>query len=268
MASTKAEKTAYNDAIKVPKENIAVLIKETKDIAAKKKKMPNIEGYLNLELAMAHIHLITLYLNMSDASIEILKIKNSMFLENARKEFYKVVQYIEEVVGSDIDRSLSENKEYLVKINKITIRQTLEICRKLLFVNETLVDKMGESSKWKWSFVDLHVRVANVIKNLINFSEIEQYRNFRSEYFQDREDLLKLCKKTLEEAAKQARNKYELSTQAPEDIKKAAELLTGLRSLQILYGETDEAAKTKNVIDALKARVEEEEKKNKNKKKS
>ena len=69
-----------------------------------------------------------------------------------------------------------------------------------------MVDREGENSKYKWSFVDMHVRVATVIKNLINFSEIEKFRNFRSEFFQDREDLIKTCKKKAEEFRVAVRN--------------------------------------------------------------
>lgn len=269
MAASKADKLAFNDAVKIPKEQIQSISKECKDILIKSKKSKNITGYYNLELVMKHMQLITLNLNMSDASIEILKVRNSTYLDNARKEFYKVIQYLEEIVGSHIDRPLSENKDYLKKIDRITIRQTYEICKKLYYLYDTMIEKIGENSKWKWSFVDIHVRVSNIIKNMINFSEIEQYRNFKSEYFKDREGLLKLCKKSLEEAAKQSRNKYELSTKAPEDIKKAVDLLDALRAISILYGETEDAKKTKTQIDALNARLEEEEKnKEKNKKKA
>jgi hypothetical protein len=108
----------------------------------------------------------------------------------------------------------------------------------------------------------MHVRVATVIKNLINFSEIEKFRNFRSEFFQDREDLIKTCKMTLEEAAKKARTKYENSTLVPQDINNAINLLSALRQINSLLGEAEEAAKHKTVIDALRGRLEEEEKKN------
>jgi len=120
---------------------------------------------------------------------------------------------------------------------------------------------MGESSKWKWSFVDVQVRIATLIKNMINFTDLEKYRNFKSEFFKDREDLLKLCKSNLEDAAKGARSKYEMSTLAPEDIVKAIALLTSLRSIQVLYAESAEAERTRTQIDALKLRLESEEKK-------
>ncbi|MFW5808011.1 MAG: hypothetical protein ACOCWH_03050, partial [Spirochaetota bacterium] len=233
MPSTKEEKQLYNEAIREPREQLENKKKQIKDIALKKRKNVNISQYYNLELAMLHLDSVMLYINMNDSSVQYLDLRNSSFLDNARKEFYKAIQMMEEIVGWDIDRSLAENKDYLATVNKLTIRNVLHIARRFSYVFDTLKDKTGESSKWKWSFVDLNVRIAAVIKNMINFSELEQYRNFRSEYFKDREEIIKLCKISLEDAAKEARNKYEMSTKAPEDIRKAVELLTALRSINM-----------------------------------
>ena len=260
MSQTK-EKELYNQSIKLPKAEIELATKRIKDILAKKKKHPNLWAYYNLEQVVEHVNITMLYLNISDASIDILKLKNASFLESARKEYYKVLPLLEEIVGTDIDRPLVENKEYLEKIDKVTIRHILQISNKLLFTFETLLEKMGENNKFKWSFVDLFVRIATVIKNSINWSEIEKLRDLRNPMFKDRNELIKICKTTLEEAAKQARQKYEMTSLAPGEIKKAIDLVSALRRVNVLFNETDEAQKNKTLIDALKARLEEEEKK-------
>jgi hypothetical protein len=261
MPATKEQKQLYNEAIREPKEKLEETKRRIKDITSRKKKHPRIMHYYCLELAMCHLDAIMLYLSMNQSSLDHLEIRNSSFLDNARKEYYKATQEVEEIVGYEIDQPLSENKDRLVSIKNVSIRNILHIARRFSIVFDSLLDKSGENSKWKWSFVDLHVRLAALIKNLINFSELEKYRNFRNEFFKDREELLKLCKISLEEAAKEARNKYEMSTKAPEDIVKAVELLTTLRNIHVLYGETTDAQKTKTVIDALRARLEAEEKK-------
>lgn len=261
MAATKEQKQLYTEALKEPKVHIEEIKKEIKGTLLKKNKSENIVAYYCLELSMLYLEEISVYINMNDASMEYLEVKNTAFLESARKEFYKAVQELEEIVGTDIERPLAENKDYLGPINHVSIRNILHLSRRLLYVFDTLKDKIGEGSKWKWSFVDIHVRIATLVKNLVNFSELEKYRNFKSEFFKDREELLKLVKITLEDAAKEARNKYEMSTKAPEDIRRAVELLTTLRNIHALYGERSEAQKTKTVIDALMARLESEEKK-------
>lgn len=266
MPYTKAEKAQYDQQIKGPKAELEAAGKRLKDILAKKKKSPNIAGYYNLEMVMEHINITMLYLNMSDMSTDILKTRNTAFLESAKKEFYKVLPLIEEIVGTEIDRPLVDNKDALKQIEKVTIRQILQLSQKILFVFETMIDKMGENNKFKWSFVDLYVRIATIIKNMINFAELEKYRDMRNPYFKDRTELIRLCKTTLEEAGKQARQKYEMTSLAPGEIKKAIDLVSVLRKINVLFGETDDAQKNKTLIDALKARLEEEEKKKEKKK--
>lgn len=260
MAQAK-EKELYSQSIKGPKAEIEAAEKRIKEAISNKKKRPAVAGYYNLELVMEHINITLLYLNMGDASIDFLKVKNTSFLESARKEFYSVLPLLEEIAGTEIDRPLVDNKEFLKKIEKVTIRQILQISQKVLYVFDTLLEKMGENNKFKWSFVDLYVRIATVMKNMINFSDIEKYRDIRNPFFRDRQELIRLCKNTLEEAAKQARQKYEMTSLAPGEMKKAIDLVSALRKINILYGETDESQKNKTLIDALNARLEEEEKK-------
>ena len=261
MAISKEDKSRFNEASKEDKTNLVKYEKIIKEVSDKKKKHPSIASYYSLELADTYLKMIPVYLHISDLSNDIMGIKDSASQEKARKAYSNMLIMLEEIVGGDFDRPLSENKDYLMKIEKFNIRQTLELMKKMIFVYDTLVDNFGSDSKHKWHFVDNNAKIANLIKNFINFATIEQFRNFRSEFYRDREDLLNLCKRTLEEAAKNVRNKYELSTQAPEDIKKAIWLLSSLRQINVLYGESEEAEKNKTVIDALRQRFEQEEKK-------
>lgn len=261
MAISKEDKLRFAEASKDDKTNLTKYEKSLKEISDKRKKHQSIAGYYSLELADIYLKMIPIYLHISDLSNDIMGIKDSASQEKARKTYSNMLIVLEDIVGGDFDRPLAENKDYLQKIEKFNIRQTLELCKKMIFVYETLVDNFGSDSKHKWHFVDNHAKIANVIKNMVNFATIEQFRNFRSEFYRDREDLLDLCKRTLEDAAKNVRSKYELSTQAPEDIKKAIWLLTSLRQINVIYGESEEAERNKTVIDALRQRFEQEEKK-------
>ncbi len=267
MAITKAEKAAYNDYIKEYNHEIDGIKKGIKELSIKKRKTPSITGYYNLESAVEHLKITMLYINISDASLEMLNIKNESFLNNARKEVYKVLQIIEEIVGNDIDRTLKENEEYLERIDRANPQQILSIIQSIQNAINILMKRFGEGSKWKWSFVDIQGRVAIIAKNLINFSDIQKFRDPRSEYYRERQDLLKICKDGLNEAAKQFRNRYEISTKVPSDMLKSIELLSALRKIDVLLGESTEATKLKNTIDALRARLEADEKKKESKKK-
>lgn len=261
MAITKAERAAFIDYIKEFKQEIDDTYKKIKQLETKKKKMDKIAGYLSLEIVMDFLSVISLYLQMNDASLEMLHIRNEKFLDNSRKDIYKVIQIMEELVGNEIDRPLKENEEYLDKISKVTPLQMLKIIQKLTATFESVVSKMGESSKWKWSFVDLQGRIAILIKNSINFSDLQKFRDPRSDFYRERQELMVFCKLTLSDAAKQFRNKYELSTRVPSDILKSINMLSALRKIHVLFGEAEEGAKLKNTIDALKARLESDEKK-------
>ncbi len=267
MPITKAEKAAYNDFIKGYKAKLDELTKQIKEAEQKKKKMSNIMGYVNIELILFYTKYIYTLLNMNKASLDMLKIKNERFLNDARKEFYRILQLFEEIVGKDIDRPLKENEEYLQAIAKLNPAQILNLMKELHTLLQKIMEALGESSKWKWSFVELQGRVAVITKNLINFSDLQKYRDPRKEFYYDRQEMLKLCKQSLSEAAKQYRNKYEISTKSSEDILRSIELLTALRRVNILFGESEEAEKLKNTIEALRIRLEADEKEEEEKKK-
>lgn len=258
--ATKAEKAAYNDYIKEYKAQIDDCYKKVKELEAKKKKMPNIQGYVNLEMILEFLKTIFLYINMSDASLEMMNVKNEKFLDTARKEFYKVLQLMEDTVGKEADRSLKENEDYLKMIDRVTPLQLLRFIQRLHLTIKTIFERLGESSKWRWSFVEIQARVAVITKNIINFSDIQRYRDPRSPFYKERQELLQICRKSLEDAAQQYRVKYENSTKVPEDMLRSIELLTVLRRIHILFGDSDEATKLKNRIEALRGNLEKVEK--------
>ncbi len=259
MAIGKAEKAAYNDEIKDIKKDVDAINKEIKELMVKNMKMFNIEGYFNIEIAVLLMQLIRKYVKINDVSLDMLGIKSDTNLNNARKEFYKVLQMMEETVGRDLDRSLKENDEYLVKIEKLTPQQVLNLVRKMDELFHEIRSKVGESSKWKWSFVELQARVAIIVKNITSFSDIGKYRDPRTEFFYERRDLMEMGKACLTEAAKQYRTKYEMAGKAREDLKKSIDLLSALRKIHVIFGEDEEATKLKNTIDANKQALKSED---------
>ena len=267
MAVSKAEKAAYNDEVKDIKKEIDFINGTIREIGAKKRKMSKIAAYYNLEMASKQMDIIDHYLKMNDLSVEMLGLKNEPSLNNARKEFYKVLQELEEIVGSDVDRTLRENDEYLIHIDRLNPQQILQFVNRIHRVFVNLRSSVGESSKWKWSFVELQSRVAIITKNITSFSDIARLRDPRKEFYYDRQDLMQRCKDSLTEAAKQYRTKYELSGKAREDLKKSIDLLSALRKIHVLFGEDEEATKLKNTIDAAKQTLAAEDQLEKNKKK-
>jgi len=260
MPITKSEKAIYNEHIKEFKTAIDASNKRLAELEKKKKESPRIKGYYIIEQVLELLKIIMLDINISDSSLEILSIKNEKSRGDARTKFYTVLQKMEDLLGKDVDRSLKENEEYLAQIERINPQQMLKLIQRIHFVLATIIDKIGEGSKWKWSFVELNGRGAVITKNAINFSDLQKYRDPRTEFYRERQAMMQLCKQSLRDTAQLYRTRYEQSTKAPEDILKSIELLSALRRIHILFSEVEEGNKVKMTIDALQARLEAEEK--------
>jgi len=262
MTISKAQKAAYNDEIKTLKaegENLDRLIKE---VLLKKRKNEKLEPYYNLEIVNYLLNSIELNLKTNDLSINMLGIKNNKSLDAAKSSFSKILQLMKDNFGDEVDReSLKENEEHLAKVGKLNARQILDLVNKINEVFFSLKNSLGEDSKWKWLFVELQAKVAIMNRNLINFSDIQKYRDPRMEFFHDRREHLRLAKESLEEAAKLYRTKYELSAKSREDLKKSIEYLEALRKIHITMGESTESDKLKTTIDAARLTLEAGDKK-------
>lgn len=262
MAISKAQKAAYNDDIKMLQADSNELEKRIRELTSRKKSKSNIEPYYNLEIVTYLAQTIDLYIQMSDLSVAMLGIKNSKSLDAAKSNFSKILQYMKETVGDEVDReSLKDNEDYLAKIDKLNPGEIFDFANRLNDTFLKLKDRMGEDSKWKWLFVELQSKVAIIIRNLINFSNILKYRDPREEFFRVRREHLGLAKASLEEAAKLYRTKYEISSKSREDLKKSIEILEALRKVHIVLGESNDADKLKTTIDAAKQTLEAGDKK-------
>ncbi|HOK01535.1 MAG TPA: hypothetical protein PKX79_06825 [Spirochaetota bacterium] len=262
MAITKVQKATYNDEIKPLKAQSDEIEKKIREITLKKKSNPKLEPYYNLEIIAYLFKTIDIYIRMSNLSVNILGIKNNKSLDLAKSNFSKILQLMKEIVGDDVDRdSLKENEEYLERINRLNPRQLYDLAIKIDDTLNNLKNSMGEESKWKWFFVELQAKVAVIARNLINFSDILKYRDPREEFFRTRIEHLRFAKDLLEEAAKQYRTKYELSSKSREDLKKSIDILEALRKIHITMGEANEAEKLKTIIDAARLNLEADDKK-------
>ncbi len=262
MTISKAQKAAYNDEIKTLKSEIENYDRLIKDVMLKKKKNEKLEPYYNIEIVNYLLSSIEQNVKINELSVNMLGIKNNKSLDMAKSNFSKVLQLMKENFGDEVDReSLKENEEYLAKIGRLNARQILDLTNRINDTFHSLKNSMGEDSKWKWLFVELQAKVAVMNRNLINFSDIQKYRDPRTEFFHDRREHLTLAKDSLEEAAKQYRTKYELSAKAREDLKRSIELLEALRKIHMILGESNEADKLKTTIDAARFTLEAGDKK-------
>ncbi len=260
MPISKSEKAIYNEHVKDLKDQIDISQKKLSELEKKKKENARIKEYYTIESILELMKIILLNVNISDASLEILKFKNEKALKDARTGFFEVLKRLENLLGDEIDRPLKENEECLSKVERINPQQWLKLIQRIHYILSTLIDRIGETSKWKWSFVDLQARVAVVTRNSVNFSEVQKYRDPRTEFYRERQQLLNLTKQSLRDAAQLYRTKYEQSTKVPGDMLKSIAFLSALRRIHILFSENEDANKIKITIDALRARIDSDEK--------
>jgi hypothetical protein len=214
--------------------------------------------YKRLTVANLYMNIILLYIKISDLSLEILGIKNEGYLEKARKLCYKFLSVLEEIVGTYIDAPLTENKEALEKIKKLDDVKRYKLIKKIAEVIQIVEERFGPNSKWKWSFVDLDARAATVCKNLVDYKKIQGEMDPRIEGFADRMETIRFIKTYLRRVADRLREKYELSTQDPSEMKNAIKFLSVLMRIENIFKEGDEANNLKKNIKIWEEKLEQD----------
>jgi len=256
------DKARYQESIKDYKEKIEAIKTELKpldkDMKVKKDAFSN---YRRIIAANQYLLIIALYCNMSDVSMELLNIRNENYLNEARKFIYKVLILIEEVVTPHIDISLTELEDNIQSIIKINPKRKLVLIRKIGYNISLIKDGFGENSKWKWSFVEIEGRYATILKNLIDYKASMSNNDPRKPFYSERVTLMRMVTEQLGQASKRYREKYELSTREPGDMKKAIDFLNALRRIHILSGNSEEAQNLKRTVELYMKQMEENMKK-------
>lgn len=247
----------YQDSIKDFKQQIDE-IKSLISIIDKdlKQKQDSKQNYRRVILANEYLKIISLYCNMSDVSMELLQIRNENYLNEARKLIYQVLILFEGIVSPHVDIPLTEMEDSLKSIEKVNPYRKLSIIRKIGHNITRIKDGFGENTKWKWSFVEIEGRYACVIKNLIDYKACQANNDPRKPFYADRNNLLRMTKEQLEHASKRYREKYELTSQEPDDIKKSIDYLAALRRITIMFNENEEAQNLKKAIELYRKQME------------
>jgi hypothetical protein len=111
--------------------------------------------------------------------------------------------------------------------------------------------------------VELKGRYAVVAKNLINFKTLFSKLDPRVDGYEARISHINLAKELLQNAADKYRQKYELSTQRADDMQTGINLLSALRRVHIMLGESEESDVAKRKIEIWRTKMETDIKKQK-----
>ncbi len=224
-------------------------------------------NYKKIIIANLYMNIVFLYLKLNNLSLEILGIKNEMHLDNSKKIAYRFIALLEEIVGKFVDIPYSELKDKLASISEIDDIKRLKLIKKISSTITAIEEAHGPNSKWKWSFVDLDARAANLCKNLTDFRRIQEHQDPRVEGFPERNELLRFIKTYVRKAADRLREKYEIASPDPIILKEAIKYLNVLMRIAIIFNDGEEANTLKKNIKIWEEKIEQDEKKSDEEKK-
>lgn len=240
----------YDERIK------AIEKKEKQLIDEMKKSGENVE-IKKIAIISDLLFLSSLYMVKSSLSEKIIDAKNNDALNDSRKVLYRAVIYLEETVTNFIDVPYSDLTKNWEAIESVSVQEKYFLIRKFLLVLNLLKHAFGENSKWKWSFVELEGRVCTIAKNLIDMKKASKdFFEPSSDGYEVTVSYIRLVDKLLEVAAKQYRDKYELSSRRIDDMASAIKYLRARHKLCIAINDKENAEEVKKRADVWKEKMD------------
>lgn len=237
MAAIIKDKKRFSVEVAYLKNKVDEINQKIKHLEIKKDENENLN---KIRVASHYVDLVSIYCAMTDLSLSLLGYKNESYLDKGRKSLYKSIISLEAVVSNYIDMPLGENYELLKSLDSFSDAERIKLVRKIGYTVSLLADRYGENSKWKWSFVEIEGRFSVIAKNLFDFRTFQAKNDPREEGFNERYDYLYLVKEFLIKASNRYREKYELTNQTADDMKKAIDYLKALKRIHILFNESEE----------------------------
>ncbi len=256
MAVTKEQKALYNTRVKPYKECLNDLKKESSTLRGASRKNPKLEPYMLVQNAILGIKTSNTLVMMSRLSMEVQSLKKEDDLNNARKEISARLTDLTGVVGNEIDGSLTENQDNLARIGLLNPTQRLHMLQAFREAIGLVKATMGDTSKWRWYFPDLHYRLVVLAKNLLDFKEFDRSKDPREEFYRDRQEMMQFLIEEIRSAAQEFRSKYELSTREVGDLTPIRKLFELEKKIHILSGNREELSKTQTSLDAINEKIE------------
>jgi hypothetical protein len=268
MALSKEQKAEFDRNLTEFKGYIEELKKEVNLYKIAMKKCRPIElPYYQIAVVLNSLRLMNTCLNINELSTHILKLKSEIYLNIARKEAYSVISAMEKVVGADFENGLDENRELLDSITEFNPQQRLNFIKGFRKTLNEIIDAYGTNSKWKWSWPEMHFKLAVLAKNLFDFRAYEKESDLDSPYYYVRKEHFDVIIELANIAAQEYRTKFDLSTNDVGDLKKCIHILEMNRKIFQITGNGDEMVRAKTLIESMNAKIIAEEEKKKKKKK-
>ena len=248
-------------------EHIAPLNKTIAELGDKENRIEAIlkgtdsgEPYKRLALASDNLSAVSHYVVMNSLSVTLLGVKNEKALNEARKTCYKALIQLEKVFTNHVDAPFSDYSAALEATESFSEMQRYGLIRKAGLSISMVKDALGDSSRWKWSMVELEARLAAVAKNTLNLKTLVPGMDPRAKGYSERIEFFNLTRKLLQGASDSYRLRYEVSTGRMDDFRLAIAYLGALHRLSLILGWQKEAIGLKRKIDIWKGKMENDHK--------
>ena len=261
--ATNADKILYIQKTKPWEEKIEEIKEKEKNLISMTQEYPEEAPIAHLALADEMLNLTECQIEIASLSMEYLLAKNEELLNEARKNIYRSLKYVETVVTDLVDAPFSDYEDYLEKIASFDAEQRFKLVEKMGEIIKRLKEVYGDNSKWKWSFVEADGRYAAVAKNILDLKKVVSNTDPRSPHYEPTVRHLQAVKENLKHAADRYREKYEMSSNNIDDFRKGINFLRSLFRIHTLTGEKDAAVAVKKKHEIWKAKLETDIKNNK-----
>jgi hypothetical protein len=246
----------YFEKIRAYRGTIQDILDQEKEILAAIAENPENAALKRLILTDEMLNLSSYYILLNDMSQSMLKVKNEVALNDARKSLYKSIIYLEETVSNLVDAPFSEYEDKVFTLESVDAARRYHLIRKIGMAIDLLENAYGDNTKWRWAFVEMEARYAAVAKNILNLRKAVINTDPRSPEYEPTVYHLRLIKQLLARAAGRYREMYELSTNRFEDFRIGIHFLGALRRIHAVLGERKDAEVVKKKYDVWSAKLE------------
>lgn len=235
------------------------IIELKKDISASKteaKKNKALAPFLLIQGARFSIAFSNTSVLASHLAEKIQGASNTTYLNQARQELSNCISGLNKIFGEQLNSPLTEQQELLENLQNIRPSHKLHLLKEMSMAIERVKKALGESSKWRWSFPDIHYRFITFAKNWFDFKLLQRIKDMNDENYQVLQDYLKLLMEEAQNAAQEFRSRHELSTQEVEDFYKIRNIFEMQRSIYTVNGNKGELERIQTSLDNISEKIE------------
>ena len=256
MAISTEKKELFKTRIKPYQQKITELKKDinTSKVAAKKDK--RLAPFLVIQSAYSSLAYSNTAVLASQLAEKIQGATNSTYLNQARQELSNSISELNKVFGEQLNSSLTEEQELLEKLQDITPIHKLRFVKEMSAAIDSVKRALGEKSKWRWSFPDMHYRFIIFVKSWFDFKLLQRTKDMTDENHRILQDYLKLLMDEAQNAAQEFRSRHELSTQEVEDFYKIRNIFEMQKSIYAANGNRKELERIQTSLDNVSEKIE------------